>query len=81
MLLYREDGAVYAIGTVRAHAGGPLDEGEVEGCGAGGCTVRCPWHDSVFSLRDGRLLHGPSVHPRRAFDVRERDGRVERGEV
>ena len=77
VLLYREGGEVFAIDAVCAHAGGPLDEGEVEGCEGGRCAVRCPWHDSVFDLRDGRVVHGPSVHPQRAFDVRERDGQIE----
>jgi len=77
VLLYRENGTTYAIDAVCAHAGGPLDEGEIEGCEAGGCTVRCPWHDSVFSLRDGRIVHGPAVHPQQAFEVRERDGWIE----
>lgn len=72
VLLYREDGAVYAIDAVCAHAGGPLEEGEVRDC-----EVKCPWHDSVFSLRDGRLVHGPSVHPQQAFETRERGGQIE----
>jgi nitrite reductase/ring-hydroxylating ferredoxin subunit/uncharacterized membrane protein len=72
VLLYREDGAIHAIDAVCAHAGGPLEEGEVRDC-----TVRCPWHDSVFSLRDGRVVHGPSVHDQQAFEVREREGQVE----
>jgi nitrite reductase/ring-hydroxylating ferredoxin subunit len=77
VLLYRDGERVHAIGAVCAHAGGPLEEGEVEGCEAGRCTVRCPWHDSVFDLRDGHIVHGPSVHPQRAFETRLNDGQVE----
>ncbi|HLT47136.1 MAG TPA: Rieske 2Fe-2S domain-containing protein [Rubricoccaceae bacterium] len=77
VLLYRDGERVYAIGSVCAHAGGPLEEGEVEGCDDGRCTVRCPWHDSVFDLRDGRIVHGPSAHPQLAFETRVRDGQVE----
>ena len=40
-------------------------------------TVTCPWHDSVFALRDGALVHGPAAYPQPAWDVRVRSGRVE----
>ncbi len=72
VLLYREGKKRYALAATCAHAGGPLDEGEVEGC-----TVRCPWHDSVFDLRDGSIVHGPTVHPQPAFDTRVRAGQIE----
>lgn len=72
LFLYREDGRVHAIGSVCSHAGGPLEEGEVRGC-----TVRCPWHDSVFDLRDGGIVHGPATRPQPSFETRVREGRVE----
>jgi nitrite reductase/ring-hydroxylating ferredoxin subunit/uncharacterized membrane protein len=77
ILLYRDGDALYALAATCAHAGGPLDEGEIENCAAGRCTVRCPWHDSVFDLRDGAVVHGPSVHRQPAFDVAIRDGQVQ----
>jgi nitrite reductase/ring-hydroxylating ferredoxin subunit len=39
--------------------------------------VSCPWHDSVFDVRDGALIHGPAAYPQPAWETRVRDGRVE----
>lgn len=72
VLLYRRDGQLHAIGAVCSHAGGPLHEGDFDGT-----RVQCPWHDSVFDLRDGSIVHGPATHPQPAFDARTRDGQVE----
>ncbi len=72
VLLFRFNGTVYGIDATCNHAGGPLEEGRIDGC-----FVQCPWHDSVFDLRDGSIKHGPATRPQAAFDVRERDGKVE----
>jgi nitrite reductase/ring-hydroxylating ferredoxin subunit/uncharacterized membrane protein len=72
VLLARCDGRVHAIGEVCTHLGGPLAEGQVEGC-----AVRCPWHASRFSLRDGSVLEGPATHPEAVFETRETGGRIE----
>lgn len=72
VLLCRENGRVFAIGAVCSHAGGPLDQGKIrDGC------VQCPWHDSVFDLRDGRIVHGPATQPQTSFETRVRSGRIE----
>jgi nitrite reductase/ring-hydroxylating ferredoxin subunit/uncharacterized membrane protein len=72
VLICRENGQVFAIGAVCSHAGGPLDQGKIsDGC------VQCPWHDSVFDLRDGRIVHGPATQPQTAFETRVRNGRIE----
>ena len=72
VMLYREGQQVYAIGAVCSHAGGPLDEGSVRGC-----FVECPWHQSVFDMRDGSIRHGPATTPQAGFHARVRDGQVE----
>ena len=72
VLLYRTKSDIFAIGSVCSHAGGPLEEGKVEG----NC-VSCPWHDSVFDLRDGSIVHGPATQAQPRFEVRERDGEIE----
>lgn len=71
VLLYRDGNDVYALGAVCSHAGGPLDEGMFhDGC------VQCPWHDSVFDLRDGHVVHGPATYPEPAYDARLQGGKV-----
>jgi nitrite reductase/ring-hydroxylating ferredoxin subunit/uncharacterized membrane protein len=72
ILLHRDGGRLYAIGAVCSHAAGPLHEGEIDGH-----LVQCPWHDTVFDLRDGSIAHGPATQPQNAFDVRVRDARIE----
>jgi nitrite reductase/ring-hydroxylating ferredoxin subunit/uncharacterized membrane protein len=72
VLLYRDGTRVYAIGAVCSHAGGPLDEGTI----TNNC-VECPWHNSVFALRDGSVIHGPATYPEPAYDARMRDGQIE----
>jgi nitrite reductase/ring-hydroxylating ferredoxin subunit/uncharacterized membrane protein len=70
MLLKHEDG-IHAISAVCPHLGGPLDKGKIDGE-----TVTCPWHGSVFSLQDGKLLHSPSSFPVDSYEVRVQDGRL-----
>lgn len=71
LLLLRQGGETYAIAATCTHLGGPLDEGAIQGD-----TVTCPWHGSVFCIRDGALLHGPATAPEPAFDVQTQHGRV-----
>jgi nitrite reductase/ring-hydroxylating ferredoxin subunit/uncharacterized membrane protein len=72
VLLVRRGDHIYAIAETCAHLGGPLSEGKLEDA-----TVRCPWHGSRFSLEDGRVLEGPSVHAQPVLEVRVRDGQIE----
>jgi nitrite reductase/ring-hydroxylating ferredoxin subunit len=72
VLLVRRNNRIYAIAETCAHLGGPLSEGKLEDA-----TVRCPWHGSRFSLEDGRVLEGPSVHAQPVLEVRVRDGQIE----
>jgi nitrite reductase/ring-hydroxylating ferredoxin subunit/uncharacterized membrane protein len=72
VLLYRYGGAFYAIGAVCGHDGGPLEEGNFDGL-----CVECPWHHSVFDLRDGNVVHGPSTVAVSSFETRVRSGMVE----
>lgn len=72
VLFYRKENRVYAIGSVCSHAGGPLEEGQFyDTC------VQCPWHDSVFDLRDGSVVHGPSTYGQPLYETRIYDGGIE----
>ena len=72
VMVARSGGELYALSDHCSHRGGPLHEGEL-----GDGTITCPWHSSVFDLRDGALVHGPAAYPQPAWDVRVRDDRIE----
>ena len=72
VIVARSGGELYALSDHCSHRGGPLHEGEL-----GDGTITCPWHASVFELRDGALVHGPAAYPQPAWDVRIAEGRVE----
>ncbi len=72
VLLYREAGRICAIAALCPHAGGPLDEGEIEEE-----HVTCPWHDSVFELCTGEVVHGPSPFPVPHYETRIHEGQIE----
>ena len=74
ILLYRASDEIYAIGSRCSHAGGPLQDGKVD---HEALCVQCPWHNSVFRLEDGSVVHGPASVPQPAYDVRIEGGRVE----
>jgi nitrite reductase/ring-hydroxylating ferredoxin subunit len=73
VLLARKNGEIFAIAHICSHLGGPLSEGEL----LPDASVRCPWHGSVFSLADGRVLDGPATEPQPTFEVRVTDGQIE----
>jgi nitrite reductase/ring-hydroxylating ferredoxin subunit/uncharacterized membrane protein len=72
ILLYRYQGRVYAIGAVCGHDGGHLEEGTFEGY-----CVTCPLHQSVYDLRDGSVVHGPTTYAEPQYEVRSKDGQLE----
>jgi nitrite reductase/ring-hydroxylating ferredoxin subunit len=72
VLVVRHGGELFALSDRCAHRGGPLHEGEI----ADGC-VTCPWHGSIFRLRDGSVERGPSAYPQPSWEVRVDGGRVQ----
>ena len=62
------DGTIYAIANTCTHAGGPLNEGTW--VGGDRCEIQCPWHGSVFCVKDGGVKRGPATFPEPAFETR-----------
>ncbi|MDE3229157.1 MAG: Rieske 2Fe-2S domain-containing protein [Chloroflexota bacterium] len=72
VVMLRMGDRYYAIGATCSHAGGPLDEGELQGD-----VVQCPWHGSRFNMRTGKPVTGPASIAQPRYDVRVRDGMIE----
>ena len=72
VVLLRDGDQVLAASATCTHVGGPLDEGELEGT-----CVTCPWHGSVFDLRDGHVVHGPATSSLHAYETRIENGQVQ----
>jgi nitrite reductase/ring-hydroxylating ferredoxin subunit/uncharacterized membrane protein len=72
VMVIRLDGKLNAIAATCSHAGGPLEEGTLNGD-----IVTCPWHGSRFCVADGRVDNGPATFDQPAFLVREQGGKVE----
>ena len=69
--LFNVDGTFYAIDDVCTHDGGPLAEGELEGC-----EIVCPRHGARFDVRTGAVLCMPAFEPVKAHQVRLEKGVV-----
>ena len=61
-------GSYHAIDNTCTHAGGPLSEGEIEGC-----QVTCPWHGGVFDVTTGEVLGPPPGSAVNRYNVRVED--------
>jgi nitrite reductase/ring-hydroxylating ferredoxin subunit/uncharacterized membrane protein len=72
VLFYRYNGLVYAMGAVCGHEGAPLEKGQFDGL-----CVTCPWHQSVYDLHNGSVVHGPTTYASPSYETRTRDGRIE----
>jgi nitrite reductase/ring-hydroxylating ferredoxin subunit/uncharacterized membrane protein len=69
LLVVRQGENVSVLADRCSHLSGPLSDGTVDD----GC-VTCPWHGSVFRLRDGSVVRGPATAPQPAFRTDVRDG-------
>lgn len=53
--LFNVDGEYFAIDDACPHAGGPLNEGDLDGN-----VVTCPWHGAQFDVTTGKVLCAPA---------------------
>lgn len=65
------DGKFYAIENVCTHDGGPLGDGELEGC-----QLICPRHGARFDIRTGEALTLPAFEAAPTYEMRMQDGDV-----
>ena len=72
LVLVRRGDVVYALKDSCSHAGGPLSGGKLLDGG-----IECPWHQSVFRLSDGGVVHGPATSRQVSYQARIADGQVE----
>ena len=72
VVIVRRKGLLHAMGAVCSHAGGPLEQGKLDGD-----VVTCPWHGSGFRFADGKVVNGPATFDEPPLVVRERGGIVE----
>lgn len=72
VVVVKQGSDIFALDATCPHAGGPLNEGTVEGD-----TITCPWHGSTFCLSDGSTRRGPATMAAKHFETRVRDGKVE----
>lgn len=63
--VFKVGGKFYAISKKCTHAGGPLDEGPLDGF-----IVTCPWHGSKFDIRTGKVVNGPAKKDAEAHKVK-----------
>lgn len=71
MAIARVKGELHAFQEFCTHRYGPLSEGALHGC-----EVVCPWHNSRFDIRTGKVTHGPAREALRTFHVEARDGKI-----
>ena len=81
LFVLRDDDQVHVLANKCSHMSGPLSDGELSaGELTGGKTdrcVTCPWHGSVFRVRDGAVVHGPATAYQPAFETRVQAGIVQ----
>ena len=65
VLLCNVDGTFYAVEDLCTHDGGPLDQGELDGC-----RIMCPRHGALFDVTTGAALTLPAVVPLPTYAVR-----------
>jgi len=71
MALTRIENQLFAFQEFCPHRFGPLSEGSFDGF-----NVKCPWHNSCFDVRTGKVTNGPAKVDLKVFKIETRDGKV-----
>jgi uncharacterized membrane protein/nitrite reductase/ring-hydroxylating ferredoxin subunit len=71
MTIARIDNQLYAFQEFCTHRFGPLSEGSLHGF-----NVQCPWHNSCFDVRTGKVTNGPAKVDLKTFKIEKRDSKV-----
>jgi uncharacterized membrane protein/nitrite reductase/ring-hydroxylating ferredoxin subunit len=71
MTIVRIDNQLFAFQEFCTHRFGPLSEGSFHGF-----NVQCPWHNSCFDVRTGKVTNGPAKVDLKTFNIEMRDGKV-----
>jgi len=71
MTIARIDNQLYGFQEFCTHRFGPLSEGSFHGF-----NVQCPWHNSCFDVRTGKVTNGPAKVDLKIFKIETRDGKV-----
>lgn len=65
------DGNFYAFQEFCTHRFGLLSGGDFDGF-----NVQCPWHNSCFDVRTGKVNKGPAKVDLKTFTIETRDGKT-----
>ena len=65
------DGQFYCIDDVCTHDGGPLSDGDLEGC-----QIACPRHGARFDVTTGKALTMPATQDTACHEVKLDGNRV-----
>lgn len=71
MTIAKIDNQFYAFQEFCTHRFGPLSEGCFDGF-----NVQCPWHNSRFDVRTGKVMQGPAKVDLKTFKVETRGGKI-----
>ena len=71
VVLVHVGGQFFCIDDVCTHDGGPLGDGELDGC-----EISCPRHGARFDVRTGKALTMPATEDTMTHHVRVVDGAV-----
>jgi len=81
LLVFRRGDRLSVLADTCSHLSAPLHEGAIvdgpRGSADVGPCVECPWHQSVFSLETGEVVHGPATSAQPKFSTRVNYGIVE----